>query len=128
MNFFARIRERQGHAVLLIAFALTIIALFIITTLVVNAYARLESRLGTEWYDRGTADLSAGRAEDAVIDLRTALSYSRDVSYRLQLARALVAAGRKDEAREYLLSLWERQPGDAELNLELARVSALSQA
>jgi tetratricopeptide (TPR) repeat protein len=129
MNLSAA-RNRHGHAqaVLLVALALSILVLFIVATVVVNAYGRLEARLGSEWYDRGVADLSVGNAEKAVTDLRTALSYSREVSYRLELARALVAAGHTREAREYLLSLWERQPGSAELNLELARVAALSQA
>jgi hypothetical protein len=128
MMFPLRKQRGQTQAVLLIILALVMIALFIATTLLVNAYSKLEAKLGAEWYARGVADLRASNAEQAVIDLRTALSYSREVSYRLELARALVAAGRTQEAREYLLSLWERQPGSAELNLELARVSAISQA
>lgn len=126
--FSARHQEGQAQTFLLIALALTIVLLFVIATFVVNGYGRLQARLGTEWYGKGVSDLSSGNAEQAVIDLRTALSYSREASYRLELARALVAANRVAEAREYLLSLWERQPGSAELNLELARVSAKSQA
>lgn len=126
--FSARHQEGQAQTFLLIALALTIVGLFVLATLVVNAYGQMQARLGTEWYDRGVSDLRSGNAEKAVIDLRTALSYSREASYRLELARALVAANRVPEAREYLLSLWERQPGSAELNLELARVSATSQA
>lgn len=126
--FSARHQKGQAQTVLLIALAVTIVVLFVVATFVVDAYGRMQARLGTEWYDRGVSDLSAGNAERAVIDLRTALSYSREASYRLELARALIAANRVPEAREYLLSLWEHQPGSAELNLELARVSAMSQA
>jgi tetratricopeptide (TPR) repeat protein len=128
MKFSARKNRGQAQGIMLIVLALAMLALFILTTLVVTAFAKLETSLGNEWYQRGVNDLRGGNAEQAVIDLRSALSYSREESYRLELARALVAAGRTPEAREYLLSLWERQPGSAELNLELARVSAISQA
>jgi tetratricopeptide (TPR) repeat protein len=124
-----RARARgQAQPVLLGSLALVTIALFAVTSLFVNSYERQQARLGEEWYRRGQADVRGGKTQQAVNDLRTALSYSRDPSYRLELARALVADGRTTEAREYLLSLWERQPGNAELNLELARVSAKSDA
>lgn len=118
----------QAQPVLLGSLALVTIALFAVTSLFVNSYERQQARLGEYWYRHGKEDVRAGRTQQAVNDLRTALSYSRDPSYRLELARALVADGRTTEAREYLLSLWERQPGNAELNLELARVSAKSNA
>jgi tetratricopeptide (TPR) repeat protein len=127
MNASARPRG-EAQPVLLVSLALVTIALFAVTSLYVNSYERLQGRLGERWYRRGLADVRSGKTQEAVSDLRTALSYSRDSSYRLELARALVADGRTVEAREYLLSLWERQPGDAELNLELARVSAKSGA
>jgi predicted Zn-dependent protease len=42
------------------------------------------------------------------------------------LAYALAAAGRRPEARAYLLGLWEREPGNGRVNLELARLAARS--
>jgi predicted Zn-dependent protease len=42
------------------------------------------------------------------------------------LARALAAAGHLPEARTYLLGLWERQPGNGTVNLELARLAGHS--
>ena len=63
---------------------------------------------------------------EAVADFRNALAYSRDNDlYRLRLAQALMADHRPQEARSHLLSLWEKEPGDGTLNLELARLAAM---
>jgi tetratricopeptide (TPR) repeat protein len=83
-----------------------------------------ERSLGREWYDRGQADLQEKKAKAAIEDFHNALAYSPDNPlYRLHLALALTAADRIDEARAHLLSLWERQPGDGTVNLELARLA-----
>jgi tetratricopeptide (TPR) repeat protein len=61
-----------------------------------------------------------------VEDFRNALAYSRDNDlYRLCLAQALMADNRPQEARSHLLSLWDKEPGDGTLNLELARLAAM---
>jgi tetratricopeptide (TPR) repeat protein len=74
---------------------------------------------------RGEADLNAGKALKAVVDFRTALVYARDSDTdQLLLARALIAATRTDEAKAYLTSLLDRDPGNAEVNLELGRLAA----
>ena len=68
--------------------------------------------------------LKSGHAGAALADFRNALAYSRDNSlYQLRLAQALVATGRVQEARTYLLSLREREPGNGPVNLELARLA-----
>ena len=52
------------------------------------------------------------------------MAYSRDNPlYQLRLAQALVATGRVQEGRTYLLSLRERDPGNGPVNLELARLA-----
>lgn len=89
-------------------------------------------RLAGRWFGRGQTAMNAGHAGEAIEDFRTALVYARangpDSSdrpdYDLYLGRALAAAGRIDEARAYLLNLAERTPGNASVNLDLARLAA----
>ena len=87
-------------------------------------HAKLES-LAEEWSTRGSADLDAHHYPDAVVDFRTALLYDRDNdSYQLNLAEALLGDNRADEASTYLMNLWDRQPENGTVNLELARIAA----
>jgi tetratricopeptide (TPR) repeat protein len=114
------------NTLLLLSFLILII-LFSITTFAVNAYRVKERELARQWYTAGERDLRAGRAEAAQEDFRSALLYTRNDSHiELQLAHALAAAGHLPEARAYLLGLWEREPGNGTLNLELARLAAQS--
>src|SRR5436309_770914 len=81
-------------------------------------------RLERDWAERGGRDLAAGRAGEAADDYYAAQAYSRDHSrYRLDLSRALVAAGRASEARAELETLWMDAPGSGIVNLELARIA-----
>jgi len=99
--------------------------LFTIAGVAARLFHAKEKSLGQEWYARGQADLKAGKAPIAIEDFRNALAYSRDNAlYRLHLALALAAADRIEEARAHLLNLWDRQPGDGTVNLELARLAA----
>jgi tetratricopeptide (TPR) repeat protein len=93
----------------------------------------MEKGLAEEWYTRGEEDLRARHASAALADFRTALSYSHDNEhYQLQLAQALMMEGNSGEAgaeaRTYLLNLLEREPGNATVNLELARLAAREHA
>src|SRR3954454_7923123 len=82
------------------------------------------AKLEHEWAERGTHDLAAGRASDAADDYYAAQAYSRDHGrYRLDLARALIAAARTSEARAELEMLWSDTPGSGVVNLELARIA-----
>jgi tetratricopeptide (TPR) repeat protein len=102
-----------------------LLVLFTITDFAVQAYLAKYAALGRQWYQRGTTDLNSGRVNDAIVDFRTALIYARDdEGYDLSLAQALIAAQRLDEAQAYLTSLWERDPGNAQVNLELGRLYA----
>jgi tetratricopeptide (TPR) repeat protein/predicted nucleic acid-binding Zn ribbon protein len=113
---------------LLITLSLVLlIVLFVVTTFAAKAYRAKERALAQQWYTLGERELAAGRAEAAVEDFRSSLMYSRDNSHiELQLAKALAAAGHLDEARAYLLRLWEDEPGNSTFNLELARLAAES--
>ncbi|HEV2423549.1 MAG TPA: tetratricopeptide repeat protein [Terriglobia bacterium] len=102
-----------------------LLVLFTITGFAVQAYKARYAALGRQWYQRGAKDLNAGHVDTAIVDFRTALIYARDdENCDLSLAQALSAAGRTEEAKAYLTGLWERDPGNAEVNLELGRLAA----
>ena len=107
---------------LLTAFA---VVLFLAVTALSHAYHAQKESLGNRWYTRGSADLNAGHYGIAVGDYRAALLYSRDnYAYQLGLAKALIGLKRTDEAEAYLINLWDRQPENGVVNLELARIAA----
>jgi tetratricopeptide (TPR) repeat protein len=111
---------------LLAGLIVVIAAFFSITTFAAHAYHRKQEEFGTSWYERGEHALKANHPGEAVEDFRNALAYSRDNDlYRLRLAQALMADHRPQEARSHLLSLWEKEPGDGTLNLELARLAVM---
>jgi tetratricopeptide (TPR) repeat protein len=84
-----------------------------------------QEALGNRWFTRGVSDLKAQRFDRAVVEFRAALEYSRDdYSYQLNLAEALIGQKRTSQAYAYLINLWDRQPEDGVVNLELARIAA----
>ena len=104
---------------------------FAVTGFAARLYHGRRAELARSWFNRGNAEVKAGRAAQAVSDLRTALVYAQhelppeqQQEYQLKLAEALPATGNDDEAKAYLLDLWERAPGDSRVNLELARLAA----
>ena len=89
-----------------------------------RVYHGQREALGNRWFSRGVADLKAQRFDAAVTEFRSALLYSRDnYAYQLNLAEALLGLKRTSEASTYLLNLWDRQPEDGLVNLELARIA-----
>lgn len=112
--------------VVLAGLIVVIAAFFSLTTFAAHAYHRKQEQFGQTWYRRGERALQQSRPSDAVEDFRNALAYSHDNDlYRLRLAQALMADRRPQEARSYLLLLWEKEPGDGTINLELARLAAV---
>ncbi len=96
-----------------------------VTGIASRTFHAKEEALGEDWFHRGEASLAKNAPSDAIDEFRSALSYSRDnPDYRLRLAQALVAAHRLDEAQAHLLGLWEAQPSNGTVNLELARLAA----
>jgi tetratricopeptide (TPR) repeat protein len=90
-----------------------------------RAYHAQRESLGDRWFDRGVADLNGRRYDSAVKEFRAALLYARDnYSYQLNLAEALLGLKRTSEASAYLGNLWEREPENGLVNLELARIAA----
>jgi len=95
------------------------------TVFAARFYESKQQQLGQMWFGRGQAALAAGAASAAVLDFRNALYYSHDdPNYRLRLAEALLAANRIEEARSYLLTLWQDEPSNSTINLQLARLAA----
>jgi tetratricopeptide (TPR) repeat protein len=81
--------------------------------------------IASQWFDRGAADLKRQQFGRAAEEFRTALLYSRDnYSYQLKLAEALIGQERIDEASAYLINLWDREPENGFVNLEIARIAA----
>ncbi|HTA22922.1 MAG TPA: tetratricopeptide repeat protein [Terriglobales bacterium] len=101
------------------------VVFFIAVSGLSRVYHAQQEALGNRWFARGVADLKAQRFDRAVSEFRTALLYSRDnYDYQLNLAQALIGAKRTNEADAYLINLWEREPENGLVNLELARSAA----
>ncbi|HJU10918.1 MAG TPA: tetratricopeptide repeat protein, partial [Candidatus Binataceae bacterium] len=110
--------------VILVLVAITVGFIFVVSELSSFYKTELSDR-AAGWSSRGQDDLRTGKFVQAVADFQTALTYSRgNYSYELSLAQALGALKRKEEARAYLISLWQRQPENGSVNLELARIYA----
>ena len=106
-----------------------LLGLAIVCFVAVSGLSRLyhaqQETLGNRWFARGVTDLNAGRFNVAVTEFRTALLYSRDnYAYELKLAEALKGMKKTDEAYAYLINLWERQPENGLVNLDLGRIAA----
>lgn len=119
-----RLYLRQRPVMLMLLTALTVL-LFVGVSGLSRAYRDQQTSLGSRWFDRGVADLKAQRYPAAARDFRAALLYSRDnYTYQLSLAEALLGMKQTGAASAYLLNLWDRQPEDGLVNLELARIAA----
>jgi tetratricopeptide (TPR) repeat protein len=110
--------------VLLAALVIAAVTAFAAVGGLSRLYHAQQESLGTRWYERGSTDLAAKRYDAATVEFRTALRYARDdYSYRLGLAESLIGLKRTDEAQSYLMNLWEREPENGLVNLELARIA-----
>ncbi len=104
---------------------LVTVVLFLITLFLFRSFASHRQELAQRWSARGQASISAGHPDQAIVALRTALTYApgrRDCE--LLLAQALGDAGHTEEAYNYYLGLWETEPGNGLINLSLARLAA----
>ncbi len=118
-----RLYLRQQPVMLALLAGLVVI-FFLVVTGLSRAYQGQRQSLGSRWFSRGVADLQAQRFDSAVTEFRSALLYSRDnYAYQLNLAEALIGLKRTGEASSYLVNLWDRQPEDGIVNLELARIA-----
>jgi tetratricopeptide (TPR) repeat protein len=123
-RFNLRLYFRQQPVIFAVLTVLAIV-FFLIVTGLSRMYQSQRQALGTRWFTRGVAELNAKNYLPAVTDFRAALLYSRDnYDYQLNLAEALIGEGHTGEASAYLLNLWDREPDNGLVNLELARIAA----
>jgi tetratricopeptide (TPR) repeat protein len=121
---------RHGYwtETILVSCVIGLAILFIITGFAAQTYHAKEKALGAEWFNRGNEELKAGRPEKAIEDFRTALVYfPNEDTYEFNLTKALLAANHVDEASAHLTRLWEHQPENGEVNLELGRLAIRNQ-
>ncbi len=118
-HYFAR-----EPVILTLLFGLAV-ALFVGVAGLSRVYHRQQDSLGNRWFSRGVEDLKQQHFDHAASEFRAALRYSRDnFTYQLNLAQALIGLNRKSEANAYLVNLWEREPENGLVNLQLARIAA----
>jgi len=109
---------------LLSLFAIAIV-LFFITYLLFHSFSIHRQQLAQRWLNRGEAALHSGQPQVAIDALRSALAYAPDdENLQIELAEALGAAGRMQEAVAYFNTLLETRPGNGQINLQLARLAA----
>jgi tetratricopeptide (TPR) repeat protein len=102
--------------------------LAVLTWLIFRSYSQHQSDAEARWKRRGEQALQNHNATAAVYDLRTALGYGQDdPGTEVELAQGLAQIGTPrslQEAAVYLNTLWEKEPGNGNINLQLARVLA----
>lgn len=117
--------ERTRRSFALAWLTVAVVPCFALTAALTRGHHGGLARLAAEWSARGERALEHGDAGAAIADFRNALSYDGEGdAVRLRLAQALVAADRRDEALGYLTTLWDEEPGNGPINLELARIHA----
>ncbi|GGG92658.1 hypothetical protein GCM10011586_04240 [Silvibacterium dinghuense] len=101
-----------------------------LTWLLFNSFTQHRKDLAARWLKRGETAMAANRPDQAVNALRSALEYQKGAPIaeqretEIELASALAAAGRINEATAYFNSLLEAAPGNGIINLQLARLAA----
>jgi tetratricopeptide (TPR) repeat protein len=114
---------RQQPVMLALLAGLAVI-FFLAVTGLSRTYHAQRDFLGDRWFTRGVADLGAQHYDSAVMEFRSALLYSRDnYTYQLNLAEALIGLKQTSEASTYLVNLWDREPENGVVNLDLARIA-----
>lgn len=115
----------DGLAFLILTAATAV--LFAVTLFLFRSFSAHRADLAQKAGENGRIALAQGRPRDAIAALRTALSYApNERDYELLLAQALGEDGHTEEATNYFLNLWDSQPGDGFLNLQLARLARQS--
>lgn len=118
-----RILNRE--IVLLVALSLAAFGVFVFTRHVAAGEQRLEARIAAVWFERGMQFMRAGDIEQAIQAFRKATADTgENRRYVLALADALAAGNHVAEAQQLLLTPRESDPGDAEMNTQLARLAA----
>jgi tetratricopeptide (TPR) repeat protein len=109
----------------LLTLSLVIMLGFSFTRLVVSSFDEKQGALAAEYYTAGNRAMEAQHPAAAVEAFESALVYSHNnFQYRLKLTDALLASGATSEAQAQLRAFLDERPGDAQVNLKLARLAA----
>ncbi|HEY1658551.1 MAG TPA: tetratricopeptide repeat protein [Candidatus Sulfotelmatobacter sp.] len=122
-----RLVQRSATMILIVLTVAAALAFAAVTHLVTRYTLNQQAR-GRKLYQVGLTAADSGHYDDAIDAFRAALTCDPSNSqYQLSLARALRDSNdprRLEEAESYLITLWQRTPQDAAVNLALARVAA----
>src|ERR1700751_2830479 len=100
-------------------------ALGVLTFFLFNSFLRRRQELTQTWLQEGEPAMASGHFDRAVDAFRSALEYGPlQRETEAKLAMALSAAGREREAASYFNTLLESEPGNGQINLDLARIAA----
>jgi predicted Zn-dependent protease len=111
--------------VILASLTVLTVVFFLAVTGLSRAHQAQRQAIGARWFNRGITDLNVRHYDAAVTDFRAGLLYAPDeYSYQLKLAEALIGQGHTGQAWAYLTNLWDREPENGIVNLELARIAA----
>ncbi len=114
----------RDSVALLSLFAIVLV-LFFVTLFLFHSFSVHRQEVAQRWLVRGENALHANQPLAAIDALRSALAYAPDnETLQIELAEALAAAGRTDEAVAYFNTLLESRPGNGMINLQLARLAA----
>jgi tetratricopeptide (TPR) repeat protein len=116
-------------SVALVSIFLITVGLAVATYFLFNSYSDHRAELANRWFNRGKASMQSGQPGVAIDDFHSALLYARVAEERpieIALASALASAGKLQEATAYFNTLRESEPGNGEINLQLARLAARS--
>ena len=87
-----------------------------------TSYRARQRRVTASLSERARVEMNSGNIRGATLAYRAALDLSPGTfSNQLGLAVALIADKRDHEALAYLQVLWDQQPENGKVNLELAR-------
>lgn len=118
------IAEGASPRILAMVFGV-MVAIFTVTGFYARSFKLEGQDRGRLHFEAARAEMADERYEEAISLFRDALLYSRDNSaYRLELSRALYAAGRYSETENYLSGLRTADPASGIVNLLLARLAA----
>ena len=128
--------ERHQVRSLVLRDSIALLSLFLITVVLAvatyflfNSYSEHRKDLAARWFRRGQQAMQAKSPMVAIEDYHSALLYappSAERQIEIALASALASAGRIQEATAYFNTLRDAEPGNGEINLQLARLAARS--
>ncbi|HLH01253.1 MAG TPA: tetratricopeptide repeat protein [Bryobacteraceae bacterium] len=102
----------------------TLLVTFVVTGFASSAFHREREKLGIAHYDAGKSLEQKGELDPALDEYRKALLFApNNTDYRLSLAKALLEAGRLNEAQSHLEALVQEDPTSGPINLLVGRLA-----